>query len=78
MRMKWKKTMLVAMLAVTLCASVSALAGEIESRKLSILQVEGTEAVIKKQNGRDVKAVKGMNLGEGNKVSTGNKTYVYI
>ena len=78
MKLKWKKAAVIAMIAATLGASISALAEEIESRKLAVIQVEGTEAYITKPNGGKHKAVKGMSLGQGNKVSTGKDTYVYI
>lgn len=78
MKMKWKKITLFVLLLMTFCVSMSVLAEEIVSRKLTILQVEGTEAHIKKQNGAKVKAVKGMSLGQGNKAVTGKDSYMYI
>ena len=78
MKIKWKKIAVIAMIIATLGVSISALAEEIESRKLAIIQVEGTEAQIEKPNGGKFKAIKGMSLGQGNKVFTGKDTYVYV
>ena len=78
MKMRWKKITLALMVAFTFCVSLSALANEIESRKLAIIQVEGKEAEIKKPNGRIVKAASGMSLGVDNRVTSGKGTYVYI
>lgn len=78
MSMKWKKIAVVIMMAATFCISISSLASEIAARKLTVIQVEGTEAQIQKPNGRAVNAAKGMALGDGTKVSTGKNTQVYI
>lgn len=78
MKLKWKKLTALVMLALTVNASISALAKEIESRKLTVIQVDGTEAEIKKPNGSIINAGQGISLGQGNQVSTGKNTYVYI
>lgn len=78
MKIKGKKLLVLAMAATFLFASISSLAEEVESRKLSILQVTGDEAYVMKGNQRKITAVAGMNLAQGNQVSTGKSSSVYI
>lgn len=78
MKLKWKKLTMLLILALTLNVTISALATELESRKLTIIQVDGTQAQIQKQNGSSLRAKKGISLSQGTQVSTGKNTYVYI
>lgn len=76
--LKGKKIAVVALASVFLSASISSLAEEMESRKLSIMQVNGEAAYITKGTNRELKAIKGMNLGQGNQVGTRENSTIYI
>lgn len=78
MKLKWKKLTALVMLALTVNVSISAFAKEIESRKLTVIQVDGTDAQVQKPNGSVLSVVQGLSLAQGNRVSTGKDTYVYI
>lgn len=70
--------MVLAVLAACLSANLCSFADDTESRKLSILQVSGEETYVMKKAPRRLTAVAGMNLGEGNQVSTGKASSIYI
>lgn len=76
--MKIKKLVVLALAATFFGVSISSLAEEIESRKLSILEANGNYTYVKKANGREFKAIKGMGLAQGNKVITGKDSKIYI
>lgn len=78
MRSKWSKILVLAVLAACLSANLCSFADDIESRKLSILQVSGEDTYVMKKAPRRLAAVAGMNLGEGNQVSTGKASSIYI
>ena len=78
MKINGKKIAVIALAATFLCVSISSLAEEIESRKLSILEATGSYTYVKKANGREFKATKGMGLGQGNEVITGAGSKIYI
>jgi len=73
-----KKIAVIALAATFLTISISSLAEEIESRKMSIIETSGENAFVVKANNRKLKATKGMNLGQGNKLSTGKFSKIYI
>ena len=75
---KGKKIAVIALAATFLTISISSLAEEIESRKMSIIETSGENAFVVKANNRKLKATKGMNLGQGNKLSTGKFSKIYI
>lgn len=74
---QWKRLLILTMAATLASTNICSFADEIESRKMSILQVTGREAYVTK-NAAKMTAVGGMKLGEGNQVSTGKASYVYI
>lgn len=76
--MKIKKLVVLALAATFFGVSISSLAEEIESRKLSILEANGNYTYVKKANGREFKAIKGMGLAQGNEVITGKDSKIYI
>lgn len=78
MKLKWKKLTVLLILVLTVNVTISALATELESRKLTIIQVDGTKAQIEKPNGSTINAKKGISLAQDNRVSTGKNSYVYI
>lgn len=78
MKLKWKRLTVLLILVLTVNATISALATEWESRKLTIIQVDGTKAQIEKPNGSTINAKKGISLAQDNRVSTGKNSYVYI
>ena len=78
MKSKWSKILVLAVMAACLSANLCSFADDTESRKLSILEVSGDEAYVKKNAPRRLTAVAGMNLGEGNQVSTGKASSIYI
>ncbi|MCI5648349.1 MAG: FecR domain-containing protein [Fusicatenibacter sp.] len=78
MKSKWRKILVLAMLATCLSANLCSFADDTESRKLSVLQVDGEETYVMKKAPRRLTAVAGMNLGEGNQVSTGKASSIYI
>ena len=78
MKTKLKRFAVMTLAATFLCVSLSALAEEIESRKLSILEASGNYTYVKKGNGREFKAIKGMGLAQGNEVITGKDSKIYI
>ena len=75
---KGKKIAVIALAVTFLTISISSLAEEIESRKMSIIETSGENAFVVKANNRKLKATKGMNLGQGNKLSTGKFSKIYI
>ena len=75
---KGKKIAVTALAAAFFSISISSLAEEIESRKLSILETSGENVFVVKANDRKIKAAKGMGLGPGNEVSTGKFSKIYI
>lgn len=75
---KKKKAAVLALAAAFLTVSISSLAEEIESRKLSILETSGENVFVMKANNKKIKAAKGMSLGQGNEVSTGKFSKIYI
>lgn len=78
MRIRGKKMAVLALAATFLSVSISSLAEEIDSRKFSVLEVTGDSAYIQKGTARKLKAIKGMGLGHGNQVGTGEDSTVYI
>ena len=78
MRFNNKKIAVIALAATFFFVSISSLAEEIESRKLSILEATGSYTYVKKANGREFKATKGMGLGQGNEIITGAGSKIYI
>ena len=78
MKIKIKKLVVLALAATFFGVSISSLAEEIESRKLSILEANGNHTYVKKANGREFKAIKGMGLAQGNVVITGKDSKIYI
>ena len=78
MNRKGKGILILALAAAFLGMSIHSLAEEIESRKLSIMEVDGGNGFIIKGAGSKLKAVKGMGLAQGNRVETGDITSIYI
>ncbi len=78
MRFQWKRLAVFLLAAIFLAVNVKAMAKEAESRRLSILSVQGDEAFVIKGGSREVKASEGMPLGQGSQVRTGMKTGMYL
>lgn len=78
MKIEAKKILVLALAATFFGASISSLAEEIESRKLSIMKVTGETAYIRKGANRRLKVTNGMGLSQGNHVETGDDSTVYI
>ena len=78
MKRKWSKILVLAVMAACLSANPCSFADDTESRTLSILEVSGNEAYVKKNAPGRFAAVAGLNLGEGNQVSTGKASSIYI
>ncbi|MDD6073563.1 MAG: FecR domain-containing protein [Clostridium sp.] len=78
MKRKWSKILVLAVMAACLSANPCSFADDTESRTLSILEVSGSEAYVKKNAPGRFAAVAGLNLGEGNQVSTGKASSIYI
>lgn len=78
MKMKWKRLVALTAAATMLSSNLCAFAEDTESRRLSVLQVDGKEAYVMKKTSKKLTAAAGMKLGEGNKVSTGKDSYIYI
>ena len=78
MKIEAKKILVLALAATFLGASISSLAEEVESRKLSIMKVTGENAYIRKGTNRRLKVINGMGLSQGNHVETGDDSTVYI
>lgn len=75
---QWKKLAVFSLAAVFLAVNLKAMAEEAESRRLSVLSVQGDEAFVIKGSSREVKAVGGMPLGQGSQLRTGMKTSMYL
>lgn len=80
MKVKWKKALVLVTVAALAGFQIKALADEsaAESRKLSVLSVDGEEAFVTKGGQRELPAAAGMPLGQGSKVKTGYKTNLYL
>lgn len=75
---QWKKLTVLSLAAVFLAVNIKSLAEVAESRRLSILSVQGEEGFVIKGSQREVKAAGGMPLGQGSQVRTGMKTSMYL
>ena len=78
MNVKWKKFLILMMAAALLGVNLKSFAEEVESRRFSVLSVSGDEAFITKGSAREVKAVAGMPVGQGNSLRTGERTRLYL
>lgn len=78
MKVNVKKIMVLTLMTTFLGTSISSLADEIESRRLSVIKVTGENATVIRNNKRSVPAAEGVNLGQGTSVRTGKESNVYI
>lgn len=79
-KIQWKKLLVLAMAMALLGINIKGLADEVtaESRKFSVLSIDGEEAFVNRGGVREVKAAAGMPLGQGSSVRTGSKTSLYF
>ncbi len=80
MKKNWKKLLVLSAAAGLLAANISAMADQTsaESRKLSVLSVEGDEAYVVRGSVREIKATAGIPLGQGSRVRTGEDSSMYL
>ncbi len=80
MKIGWKRLLVLASAMVFLGVNIKGLADEAtaESRRFSVLSVDGSEAYVIRGGVREVKATAGMPLGQGSSVRTGSQTSLYF
>lgn len=80
MKIGWKRLLVLASAMVFLGVNIKGLADEAtaESRRFSVLSVDGSEAYVVRGGVREVKATAGMPLGQGSSVRTGSQTSLYF
>jgi len=78
LKTRWKKLLVLLLAAALLGVNIKALADEAEGRRFSIASVSGEEAFMTRGGNAQMRAVAGIPLREGNQVSTGQKTKIYL
>ena len=77
MKIKWKKLLVILLAAALFAVNIKSFADEAESRRFSVLSVNGNEAFLTR-NSKEVKATAGLPVGQGNIVRTGANTKIYL
>ena len=77
MKIKWKKLLVILLAAALFAVNIKTFADEAESRRFSVLSVNGNEAFLTR-NSKEVKATAGLPVGQGNIVRTGANTKIYL
>lgn len=77
MKIKWKKLLVILLAAALFVVNIKSFADEAESRRFSVLSVNGNEAFLTR-NSKEVKATAGLPVGQGNIVRTGANTKIYL
>ncbi len=78
MKRRIKRILIGAACSIFLTSTIYAMEEEAESRRFSVLQTEGREVFLTRENGSKSRAVAGMRLSQGNRASTGERSSIYI